>query len=415
MSYNYTAAERFLRYVTIDTQSNGASATQPSTVKQLELSKLLVNELLAMGVTDAHVDEFGYVYGTVPATTNKNNVPVICLCSHVDTAPDCSGTNVKPIVHKNYAGQDIVLPDDASQVITTNQYLYLKNCIGKDVITASGLTLLGSDDKAGVAIIMDVAYYLLQNTAVKHGGLKILFTPDEEIGRGTAKVSIEKLGATYGYTLDGGEAGCFEDETFSADGVTITINGIITHPGTAKGKMKNAIKIASEIVDALPKNALSPETTDKQDGFIHPTAIHGIAEKASIDFLIRDFVTAGLKEKENVLQNMAQDIVSKYDGVTMQFKVQEQYRNMKEVLVKHPQVSAYAIEAIEKNGLTVIHESIRGGTDGSKLSFMGLPCPNIFTGMQAIHSKHEFICVQDMQKAVDTCVTLLQIWEQRTV
>jgi tripeptide aminopeptidase len=414
MSYTYTVAERFLTYVTIDTQSNGQSETQPSTAKQLNLSKLLVTELQAMGITDAHVDEHGYVYATVPANTDKKNVPVICLCSHVDTAPDCSGTNVKPIVHKNYNGQDIILPDDHTQIITTNKYPYLKQLVGNDIITASGNTLLGSDDKAGVAIIMDVANYLVNNPNIKHGGVKILFTPDEEIGRGTAKVDIKKLGATYGYTLDGGEAGCFEDETFSADGVKITIHGIITHPGTAKGKMKNAIKIAAEIVEALPKEVLSPETTDKREGFIHPIAIQGIAEKATIDFIIRDFVTIGLQEKEKFLQKIAEDIVSKYKGVTMQFEVQEQYRNMHEVLQNHPQVSAYAIEAIEKNGLTVIHESIRGGTDGSKLSFMGLPCPNIFTGMQAIHSKHEFVSVQDMQKAVDTCVTLLEIWEQKS-
>jgi tripeptide aminopeptidase len=410
-NYKYTVAENFLQYVTIDTQSNASNNTQPSTAKQLDLSKLLVEQLLAMGIADAHVDEHGYVYATIAANTHKK-VPVICFCSHVDTAPDCSGKNVKPIVHKNYNGADIILPDDTTQIISTQKHSYLNKLIGHDIITASGLTLLGSDDKSGVAIIMDMANYFMQNPTVQHGTIKILFTPDEEIGRGTVKVDIKKLGADFAYTLDGGEAGSLEDETFSADAVKITINGVITHPGYAKNKLKNAIKIAAEIVDALPKDSLSPETTDKLDGFIHPTAISGISEQATVEFIIRDFVTAGLAEKENFLKNIAEQVVSKYTGCSMQFEVTEQYRNMKEILVQYPKVAEYAAQAIALNNMTLIKESIRGGTDGSRLSFMGLPCPNIFTGMQAIHSKHEYVSIQDMQKAVDTLITLVGIWEK---
>jgi tripeptide aminopeptidase len=413
INYTYTVAERFLEYVKIDTQSNPNSIEQPSTQKQLHLSKVLVAQMLQMGIADAHLDEHGYVYGTLPSNSQKQ-VPTICFCSHVDTAPDCSGTNIVPILHTNYQGQDIVLPHDNTQIISPNKHKYLNQLIGHDIITASGLTLLGSDDKSGVAIIMDMANYLLQNSQVKHGEVKLLFTPDEEIGRGTAKVNIEKLGAQFAYTLDGGEAGSLEDETFSADAVKITIHGVITHPGYAKNKLKNALKIAAEILDALPKDALSPETTDKKEGFIHPTAVNGISEKATIEFIIRDFVTAGLAEKEAYLKTLAENIVAKYDGCTLNFEVFEQYRNMNEILVNQPHVAQYAVEAIEANGMTLIKESIRGGTDGSRLSFMGLPCPNIFTGMQAIHSKHEFISVQDMQKAVDTLVTLVGIWESKS-
>lgn len=412
-NYNYTVAEKFLQYVTIDTQSDPNSNAQPSTAKQLNLSKILVAQLLAMGIVDAHLDEHGYVYATIPSTTQKQ-VPVICFCSHVDTAPDCSGTNVTPIVHKNYNGQNIVLPHDETQIITPLKHKYLNQLIGHDIITASGLTLLGSDDKSGVAIIMDMANYLMQNPTAKHGTIKILFTPDEEIGRGANKVNINKLGAQFGYTLDGGQAGCLEEETFSADAVKITINGVITHPGYAKNKLINAIKIAAEILDALPKNSLSPETTDKQDGFIHPTAINGISEKAVMEFIVRDFITDGLAKKEAYLKNIATTIVAKYSGCNITFEVTEQYRNMKEILAQHPQVVQYAAEAIEANGMQLIKESIRGGTDGSRLSFMGLPCPNIFTGMQAIHSKHEFVSIQNMQKAVDTLVTLTAIWEQKS-
>ncbi|MFY7964115.1 MAG: peptidase T [Chitinophagaceae bacterium] len=412
-NYHHTVTERFLRYVQIDTQSNPQSTAHPSTEKQKDLSVLLAKELLEIGLKDAHSDEFGYVYATIPSNTEKQ-VPVICFCSHVDTAPDCSGTNVKPILHKAYNGNDIVLPDDATQIISITKYPYLKTHIGKDIITASGNTLLGADDKSGVAIIMDMANYLIQNPQVKHGTIKILFTPDEEIGMGTAKVDLQKLGANFGYTLDGGELATFEDETFSADGVTININGVISHPGYAKDVMVNAIKIVGEIAAALPKNEWSPETTDKREGFVHPVRIEGLAEKASIEFIVRSFETSKLAEYENRLKAIAESVVANYPKATMEFIVKEQYRNMKEILDKHPQVAANAIEAYERVGLTVVKEPIRGGTDGSRLSFMGLPCPNVFTGMQAIHSKHEWVGVSDMEKAVEVLVTLTEVWEEKS-
>lgn len=408
MNYHYTVAERFTRYVQIDTQSNPQSETFPSTEKQKDLSNVLVRELKEMGIEDAHVDEFGYVYATIPSNTEKK-VPVICFCSHVDTAPDCSGTNVKPLLHKNYNGSDIVLPDDATQNISIEKYPYLKEHIGHDIITASGTTLLGADDKAGVAIIMDMANYLIQNPSIKHGDIKILFTLDEEVGRGTAKLDLQKLGAAYAYTLDGGEAGTLEDETFSADAVTITINGVIAHPGYAKNKLVNALKIAGEILAALPK-ALSPEATEKREGFIHPVHIEGVAEKATIEFIIRDFNTAQLEHHENVLEEIVERIMKNYPACSFSLEVKEQYRNMKEVLVHHPQVVAYAEEAYKRIGLIPVNKPIRGGTDGSRLSFMGLPCPNLFTGMQAIHSKHEWIGVKDMQLAVQTIVELIKVW-----
>lgn len=411
-NYQHTVTERFMRYVQVDTQSDPNSNSYPTTSKQKNLSNLLVAELKAIGLTDAHTDEFGYVYATIPSNTNKK-VAVICFCSHVDTAPDCSGTNVKPILHKNYNGDDIELPDDTTQVISTKDYPYLKQQIGNDIITASGLTLLGADDKSGVAIIMDMANYIVTHPSIKHGDIKILFTPDEEVGKGTAKVDLSKLNADFAYTLDGGELGSFEDETFSADGVRITIHGVIAHPGYAKDKLVNAIKIAAEIVAELPRKEWSPETTNKREGFIHPVAINGIAEQATIDFIIRDFETINLAKHEERLQTIAEKVLKHHLKAAMKFEVTEQYRNMKEVLDKHPIVAEYAKEAYESAGLKLINEPIRGGTDGSRLSFMNLPCPNIFTGMQAIHSKHEWISVQDMEKAVEVLVNLVQVWEEK--
>ncbi len=410
--YSFTAAERFMRYVQIDTQSDPQSTTYPSTSKQKDLSTLLVTELKEMGIADAHMDEWGYVYATIPSTTEKK-VPVICFCAHVDTAPDCSGTGVKPILHKNYQLQDIVLPDDPAQVIRLSEYPYLQKLSGHDIITASGTTLLGSDDKAGVAEIMDLAHFLIRNKSVKHGEIKLLFTPDEEIGRGTAKVDLKKLGADFGYTLDGGDAGSLEDETFSADGVTAVIHGVIAHPGYAKDKMVNAMKIAGEILAALPKDRLSPESTDGKRGFIHPVRVEGIAEKCTIDFIIRDFDTEGLVKKEDYLRTQIEERMRTYPKASFDFIVTEQYRNMKEILDVHPHVVDFAREAIGRAGLELKMESIRGGTDGSRLSFMGLPCPNLFAGEQAIHSKHEFISVQDMNKAVETMVHLVCICEEK--
>lgn len=410
--YKFTAAERFIRYVQMDTQSDPLSSTHPTSEKQKDLSKILVEELKQIGITDAHMNEWGYVYATIPSNSKKK-VPVICFCAHVDTAPDCSSTGVKPIVHTNYQGQDIALPDDPSQVLQMSEYPYLQNKIGDDIITASGKTLLGADDKAGVAEIMDLANFLMTNCDVKHGTIKILFTPDEEVGKGTAKVDLKKLGADFGYTLDGGEAGSLEDETFSADGVQVVIHGVIAHPGYAKGKMVNALKIAGEILAALPKDRLSPESTDGRRGFIHPVRVDGIAEKCTIDFIIRDFETPGLKKKEDYLRTQIEELLRTYPKASFEFNVTEQYRNMKEVLDLHPQIVEYAKEAIDKAGLNLKMESIRGGTDGSRLSFMGLPCPNLFAGEQAIHSKLEFISIQDMNKAVETMVHLVMIWEEK--
>jgi tripeptide aminopeptidase len=412
-NYKFTAAERFVRYVQIDTQSDPLSNTYPTTEKQKDLGKILADELKQIGIADAHMDEWGYVYATIPSTTDKK-VPVICFCAHMDTAPDCSGANVKPLLHKNYQGEDIVLPDDKTQVLRMSEYPYLQSQIGNDIITASGNTLLGSDDKAGVAEIMDLANFLMANKNVKHGEIKILFTPDEEVGKGTAKVDMKKLAADFGYTLDSGDAGALEDETFSADGVQVVIHGVISHPGYAKGKMINAMKVAGEILAALPKDRLSPESTEGKRGFIHPVRIEGIAEKCTIDFIIRDFETAGLTKKEDYLRTQIEERMRTYPKASFEFTVTEQYRNMKEILDLHPDVVEYAKEAIERTGLTVKMESIRGGTDGSRLSFMGLPCPNLFAGEQGIHSKLEHISIQDMNKAVQMMVHLVMVWEEKS-
>ena len=406
-------ASRFMRYVQIDTQSDPRSGTHPSTQKQKNLSKILVEELQQIGIADAELDEYGYVYATIPSNTDKN-VPVICFCSHVDTAPDCSGTNVKPILHKNYNGEDITLPDDPSQVLSAVVYPYLKNHIGSDIITASGHTLLGADDKSGVATIMQATDFLMKNPSVKHGKLRILFTPDEEIGEGTKMLDMKKLAADFGYTLDGGKAGSLEDETFSADGATIIINGVISHPGYAKNTLVNALKVGAEILHALPANEWSPETTEKKEGFVHPVGFEGIAERATLEFIIRDFDDEKLKQHGEKLRQIAEDVVNHYKGASIDFTIREQYRNMKRILDQHPQVVQFAAEAIKRAGLDVTTESIRGGTDGSRLSYMGLPCPNLFTGMQAIHSKLEWIGVNDMAKAAETIVHLCMIWEEKS-
>ncbi|MEZ2337194.1 peptidase T [Mucilaginibacter sp. RCC_168] len=411
-SLNFTVTERFLRYVTIDTQSDPSSVSFPSTEKQKDLARLLVDELLAIGVADAHMDEYGYVYATIPSNTNKQ-VPVICFCSHMDTAPDCSGKNVKPIVHQNYQGQDIILPDDATQIIKQTEHPDLKNQVGNDVITASGTTLLGADNKAGVAEIMDACYQLINHPEIKHGDIRILFTPDEEVGHGVDYVNIAKLGAYAGYTVDGESAGNMENETFSADGARLTINGVSSHPGFAKGKMESAIKIAGEIIAALPDD-LSPEHTEGMEGFIHPVAIEGHVETAGIDFIIRDFDAKKLNDHADVIRKTADEVLKKYPASTYSLTVSEQYRNMKIVLDKHPEIVEYAMEAINRTGLTAKLCSIRGGTDGSRLSFMGLPCPNIFAGEHAFHGKQEWVSVQDMQKAVETILHLCMIWEEKS-
>lgn len=412
-NYGFTVAERFLRYVQIDTQSDPGSGTQPSTGKQKNLGRLLVKELQEIGLADAELDEYGYVYATIPANSGKE-VPVICLCAHMDTAPDCPGEGVKPIVHSHYDGGDLVLPDDPSQVISPRDHPYLLCRIGDDIITASGTTLLGADDKAGVAVIMDTVNYLMAHPEIRRGRVRIVFTPDEEIGRGVNKLDMGRLGADFGYTLDAGERGTLEDETFSADAMTVTFHGVSAHPGYGKDKLVNALKVAAGFIDSLPKGEWSPETTDGRYGFVHPVRMSGIAEKAVVELIIRDFYTAKLAAYEAHLRDKVGDALAAWPGATAEVLVTEQYRNMKEVLDQHPRVSEYAREAIRRAGLEVRESSARGGTDGSRLSFMGLPCPNLFTGEMAFHGKHEYVSIQDMQKSVETCVHLVGIWEERT-
>lgn len=412
LNYNFSVAERFMRYVQIDTQSDPASPTYPSTEKQKDLSRILVQELLELGIKDAELDEFGYVYATIPSNTTKD-VPVICYCAHVDTSPDCTGAGVKPLVHKNYDGGDIHLPDDPAQIISPKEHTYLLEKKGEDIITASGTTLLGADDKAGVAVIMDLAAYLMSHPEVKHGAIRILFTPDEEIGRGVDKLDIKRLGAQFGYTLDGSERGAYEDETFSADGVKINIYGVSAHPGYAKDKMVNAVKVAAAFIDNLPKDSMGPEFTSDREGFFHPVQVEAIAEKATLRFIIRDFSTPQLAVHEAKLKAILEATVAAYPGATFDFEVKEQYRNMKEVVQLHPAISENAIEAIRRAGVPVKLMSARGGTDGSRLSFMGLPCPNVFTGEMAFHGKHEYVSIQDMQKSVETIIHLAAIWEER--
>ena len=411
LNFTHTVTERFLRYAVIDTQSDAASPTCPSTEKQKELGRLLAMELRDIGLPDAHLDEHGYVYATLPATTDKQ-VPVICFCSHMDTSPDCSGANVKPQMVRNYQGGDIVLKADPSQVIRFNEHPALANQIGHDIITTDGTTLLGADNKAGVAEIMDAVHFLKNNPQFKHGTIKILFTPDEEIGRGVDKVDLKKLGAAFAYTIDGESAGQIEDETFSADAATIVIEGVSAHPGFAKGKMEHAIKIAASIVERLPKNQ-SPENTEGREGFLHPIAIGGTLETATLGLIVRDFTEQGLREKAALLETIVQGVMKNYPRSTYRLDIKPQYRNMKQVIDAYPEIVEYAVEAVRRAGLTPMKTSIRGGTDGSRLSFMGLPCPNIFAGEHAFHSRLEWVSRQDMEKAVQTIVHLAMIWEER--
>lgn len=410
--YNYTVLERFLTYARMDTQSDPHSQTIPSTMKQKALGSLLVKELHHMGIIDAEMDEFGYVYATIPANTNKD-VPVICYCAHMDTSPESSGKDVKPIIHENYDGKTITLPNNGI-TIDPAQHPDLFSQVGNDIVTADGTTLLGADNKAGVAEIMDVANFFMAHPEVKHGDIRILFTPDEEIGRGADKVNIEKLGAKFGYTVDGETLGSIEDETFSADACIVTIHGVNTHPGFAKNKMENAVKIAADFISALPKDTWSPETTDGRKGFVHPYELTSGAEKAEITLIIRSFVDTDLLLYRSKLEEILKGVMKNYPSSTYEIKFLEQYRNMKNVLNQHPGVVEYAVKAIERAGLKVKRGSIRGGTDGSRLSYMGLPCPNIFAGEHAFHSKYEWVSVQDMQRAVDTLVNLAVIWEENS-
>lgn len=405
--------ERFLRYVTFDTQSSENSKTLPSTPKQFVLLDELAKELRAIGLSEVTRDEHGYVFATIPATTKKPNVPVIGFIAHVDTSPEVSGANVKPIVHRNWSGADIVLPDDTSQVLRRSEIPLLEEQLGNDIVTASGTTLLGADNKAGVAEIVAAAEYLLAHPEIAHGKLRIGFTPDEEVGRGAEGFDVGAFGALCAYTMDGQERGLLEAETFSADAMTVTFRGVNTHPGTARGKMVNSIKVAADFVARLPKSGLSPETTDGRDGFVHPYIQTGSVAETRVKLLIRDFVTAGLHEKEMLLEKLAREAVAAWPGSTVEFQVEESYRNMKEVLDRFPQVVENAREAIRRAGIPLREGSIRGGTDGSRLSFMGLPTPNVFAGEMSIHSKLEWVSVQDMEKAVEVIVNLARIWEER--
>ncbi len=412
-SYKHTVVDRFIRYAKIDTQSDPRSTTIPSTEKQKNLGRVLVEELHEIGVSDAEMDEWGYVYATIPSNTSKN-VPTICFCSHMDTSPDCSGEGVEPIIHKNFDGKAFSLPKDESVIMDPERYVGLQSQVGNDLITASGDTLLGADNKAGVAEIMDLATYLMSHPEVKHGAIRILFTPDEEIGRGADKVDIDKLNAQFGYTVDGEKLGTIEDETFSADGVSIEIEGVSIHPGFAKGKLENAAKAMADVLALLPKKGLSPETTSGREGFIHPLEIYGTAEKAKSTFIIRSFVDEELTTLEEQLEGIVKQAMKNYPNSTYTFKVSEQYRNMKQVIDQNPEIVSYAEEAIQRTGLEVTKRSIRGGTDGSRLSFMGLPCPNIYAGEHDFHSKVEWTSVQDMQSAVQTLVHLVEIWEEKS-
>ncbi len=406
--------DRFLRYVRYDTQSDEKSTAFPSTDKQLTLLRALTDELRAIGVADASIDEYGYVMATIPATTKKAGVPTIGFLAHVDTSPEMPGAGVAPIVHRGYDGRDLVLPDDPTAVLRLHDIPALADQMGHDIVTASGTTLLGADNKAGVAEIMTAAAFLVAHPEIAHGTIRLGFTPDEEVGRGTQHFDVARFGAQFAYTLDGGRRGEIEMESFSADAMTVTFHGFNTHPGYAKGRMVNAIKAAARFIDRLPHDRLSPETTDGHEGFVHPYVITAGVQTTSVRLLIRDFVTAALREKEQALEALAREVAAGYPGIRVEVTVDESYRNMKEVLDRYPAVVDHAREAIRRAGIEPITHPIRGGTDGSRLSFMGLPTPNLFAGEHNFHSRLEWVSVQDMEKAVEVIVHLCQVWEERT-
>jgi tripeptide aminopeptidase len=409
-----SALERFLRYVTINTRADESSSSCPSTPGQLNLLRMLVNELTALGLAEVTMDEHGYVMATIPSTTAKERVPVIGFIAHVDTSPEMPGQDVQPIVHAKYDGRDLVLPDDPSAVLRATTDASLAAHQGHDIVTASGTTLLGADDKAGVAEIMAAAEYLMAHPEIPHGTIRVAFTPDEEIGRGANHFDVGRFGALCAYTLDGGNAGELEWESFSADAMTISFKGFNTHPGYAKGRMVNAIKLAAEFIDRLPKDRLSPETTDGYDGYVHPYVMEASVDRTSVKLLIRDFSTAGLEEKETFVEQLAREVVSGHEGASVEIRIAESYRNMREILESYPEVVECAREALRRSGLTPVERPIRGGTDGSRLSFMGLPTPNLFAGEHNFHSRLEWVSVQDMDKAVETIVNLCRVWEERS-
>jgi tripeptide aminopeptidase len=410
--FSTSAATRFLRYVAVDTQSDEQSESYPSTAKQRVLLEQLVAELRGMGVADAVLDQFGYVMATIPATPGKERVPVIGFIAHVDTSPEVSGANVRPIVHAGYDGRDLVLPDEPGIVLRESDNPELAEQRGNDIITASGGTLLGSDDKAGVAEIMAAAEYLLAHPEIAHGAIKIGFTPDEEVGRGTQHFDVSRFGARYAYTLDGPTVGDLEIENFSADAMTVTFKGFNAHPGYAKGRMVSALKLAAEFVHRLPRHGLSPETTDGYDGYVHPHGLHGGVERATVKMLLRDFVTRGLDDKARMLSELAEEVVRPFPSASVEIERKESYRNMKEVLDRHPEVVEHAMTAMQRAGLTPRFRQIRGGTDGARLSFMGLPTPNLFAGEHNIHSRLEWTSVQDMDKAVEVIVEICRSWAE---
>ncbi|MHB1687115.1 MAG: peptidase T [Ignavibacteriaceae bacterium] len=412
-NYKFTCVDRFLKYVKYDTQSDEESTSFPSTEKQKILLADLAKELKKMGLKDAYMDEWGYVMATLPSNTNKK-VPAIGFIAHADTSPAVTGANVNPQIHKNYQGGDIKLPNDPNQIIKAGDNPDLADMIGFDIITTDGTTLLGADNKAGVAEIMDAVNYFLTHPEVKHGDIKICFTPDEEVGRGTEKFDVKKFGAFCAYTVDGQTRGEVEIESFSADAVTIKIHGKNIHPGYAKGKMVNSIKVGTAIIESLPKDRLSPETTEDREGYVHCTNFNGNEELATLKFIIRDFQTPKLKEYEDFLKDLAEKAVKKFPGARLEFEVIEQYRNMREILDQHPEVSNNGLEAMTRLGLKTIQNPIRGGTDGSRLSFMGLPTPNIFAGEHSYHSKLEWVAIQDMEMAVKVIVEISKVWEEKS-
>jgi tripeptide aminopeptidase len=398
--------------VKIDTQSSEDSDTFPSTPGQLELLRLLKQELIELELDQVTMDEHGYVFATVPATSGKKNISTIGFLAHVDTSPEMSGKNVKAIVHENYQGQDLVLPDDPSAVIAFADNPHLADQIGCDIITASGTTLLGADNKAGVAEIMGAVEYLLNHPEIAHGEIRIGFTPDEEVGAGTDYFDVARFGADCAYTMDGETRGELQVETFSADSITVTFHGFNTHPGFAKGKMINSIKVAAEFITRLPEDGLSPETTEAYEGFVHPYVLDAAVEKTSVKLLVRDFETQKLKEYEQLVAETAEATVQHFPGSHHEIQVEESYRNMKEVLTDYPDVVEHAAEAYRRAGLEPEINPIRGGTDGARLSFMGLPTPNIFAGEHNFHSRFEWISIADMHKAVEVIIELCRVYEE---
>ena len=407
-----SALERFLRYAAIDTRSDERSSSSPSTPGQLVLQRLLVEELRAIGLTDGAVDENGYVMATVPASAGCEGAPTIGFIAHVDTSQEMPADSVRPIVHRVYDGGEIVLPDDAVAPLRPDDVPELRAHIGHDIVTASGLTLLGADDKAGVAAIVAAAEHLMRRPQAPRGRVRLAFTPDEEIGRGADRFDVATFGAVCAYTMDGGGAGELEYESFSADAMTVTFTGFNTHPGYARGRMINAIKLAAEFLTRLPRDGMSPETTDGYEGFVHPYVMDASVDRTSVRLLIRDFATSALRTREAFVERVAREVVDAAPGSRVEFRVEPSYRNMREVLDRHPLVVQKARDAMRRIGLTPIEKPIRGGTDGSRLSFMGLPTPNLFCGQHNFHSRLEWVCAQEIDKAVEMIVELCRVWTE---